>query len=108
MAVVLGGARAIEALTANPGRLALPEQRESTPTHRRRDFTAGPACERRLDREGSGSIPEVFALRLRPGPNQSHGLDTGKIIETAKNIADEVTIVLRRIPTRCAHLLGRE
>jgi hypothetical protein len=35
-------------------------------------------------------VPEVFALRLRPGPDQKHRLDAGKIIETAKNLAADI------------------
>ena len=35
-------------------------------------------------------MPEVFALRLRPVPDQRHRLDAGKIVETAKNLADDI------------------
>ena len=40
-------------------------------------------------------MPKVFRLRSRPGPNLRHRLDAGKIIETAKNLADDVH---RRLP----------
>ena len=35
-------------------------------------------------------MPKVFALRLRPVPDQRHRLDAGKIVETAKNLADDI------------------
>ena len=35
-------------------------------------------------------MPKVFALRLQPGPDQRHRLDAGKIVETAKNLADDI------------------
>jgi hypothetical protein len=38
----------------------------------------------------------VFALRSQSRPNPSHRLDAGKIIETAKNLADDIN---RRLPT---------
>ena len=35
-------------------------------------------------------MSKVFALRLRPGPDQRHRLDPSKIVETAKNLADDI------------------
>jgi hypothetical protein len=35
-------------------------------------------------------MPTVFALRFRPGPDQKHRLDPSKIVETAKNLADDI------------------
>jgi hypothetical protein len=35
-------------------------------------------------------MPKLFALRLRPVPDQRHRLDAGKIVETAKNLADDI------------------
>ena len=32
----------------------------------------------------------MFELRPQPGPDQRHRLDAGKIIETAKNLADDI------------------
>lgn len=58
-------------------------------------LTAETACDPgRLHRKGSRSIPKVFALRPRPGPNPKHRLDAAKIIETAKNLADDINLRL--------------
>jgi hypothetical protein len=35
-------------------------------------------------------MPKVFALRLQPRTDQRHRLDAGKIVETAKNLADDI------------------
>ena len=35
-------------------------------------------------------MPKVFELRPRPGPDPKHRLDAGKIVETAKNLADDI------------------
>jgi hypothetical protein len=35
-------------------------------------------------------MPTVFALRLRPVPEQRHRLDAGKIVEAAKNLAGDI------------------
>ncbi len=35
-------------------------------------------------------MPKVFTLRLQPEPDQRHRLDAGKIIETARNLADDI------------------
>jgi hypothetical protein len=46
----------------------------------------------------------VFELRARPGTDAKHRLDAGKIIETAKNLADEINV---RLPgTNLAVLAG--
>lgn len=36
-------------------------------------------------------MPKVFALRLQPGPDQRHRLDPSKIVETAKNLAADIS-----------------
>jgi hypothetical protein len=41
-------------------------------------------------------MPKVFELRPRPGPDPRHRLDAGKIIETAKNLADNMNKDLSR------------
>jgi hypothetical protein len=35
-------------------------------------------------------MPKVFALRIRPEPDQRHRLDPSKIVEAAKNLADDI------------------
>lgn len=35
-------------------------------------------------------MPKVFALRLQPESDQRHRLDPSKIVETAKNLADDI------------------
>jgi hypothetical protein len=35
-------------------------------------------------------MPKVFELRPRPGTDPKHRLDAGKIVETAKNLADDI------------------
>ena len=35
-------------------------------------------------------MPKLFELRPRPGPDPKHRLDAGKIVETAKNLANDI------------------
>jgi hypothetical protein len=39
-------------------------------------------------------MPKVLELRPRPGPDLRHRLDAGKIIDTAKNLADDINTQL--------------
>ncbi|MGP0067405.1 MAG: hypothetical protein ACLQGP_27890 [Isosphaeraceae bacterium] len=41
-------------------------------------------------------MPKVFELRPRPESDPRHRLDAGKIIETAKNLADDINLRLPR------------
>ena len=50
-------------------------------------------------------MTRFFALRLRPGPDQRHRLDAGKIIETAKNLADDINV---RLPGTNLAVLAEE
>ena len=47
----------------------------------------------------------MFELRPRPGPDPKHRLDAGKIIETAKNLADDINL---RLPGTNLAILARE
>jgi hypothetical protein len=58
-----------------------------------------------LDREGGRSIRKVIELRPRPGPDSKHRLDAGKIIETAKNLANDINL---RLPGTNLAILARE
>ena len=39
-------------------------------------------------------MPKLFELRPRPGPDPRHRLDADKIIETAKNLANDISLRL--------------
>jgi hypothetical protein len=58
-----------------------------------------------LDREGGRSIPKVFELQPPPGPDPKHRLDAGKIIETAKNLANDINL---HLPGTNLAILARE
>ena len=47
----------------------------------------------------------MFELRPRPGPDSRHRLDAAKIIETAKNLADDINL---RLPGSNLAVLARE
>ena len=50
-------------------------------------------------------MPNVFELKPRPGPDPKHRLDADKIIETAKNLANEINL---RLPGTNLAILARE
>jgi hypothetical protein len=50
-------------------------------------------------------MPKLFALRLRPGPDQRHRLDAGQIIKTATNLADDINA---RLPGSNLAMLAKE
>lgn len=50
-------------------------------------------------------MPESLASLLRPGPGPRHRLDAGKIVETAKNLADDISA---RLPGSSLAGLARE
>jgi hypothetical protein len=50
-------------------------------------------------------MPKVFELRPRPGTGPKHRLDAGKIIETAKNLANDINL---RLPGSNLAILARE
>ena len=50
-------------------------------------------------------MPKVFELQPRPGPNPRHRLDAAKIIETAKNLANDVNL---RLPGSNLAVLAEE
>jgi hypothetical protein len=50
-------------------------------------------------------MPKVDELRPRSGPDPKHRLDAGKIIETAKNLANEINL---RLPGTNLGILARE
>jgi hypothetical protein len=50
-------------------------------------------------------MPTVFELRPRPGPDPRHRLDAEKIIETAKNLADNINL---RLPGSSLAALAQE
>jgi hypothetical protein len=50
-------------------------------------------------------MPKVFELRRRPGPEPKHRLDADKIIDTAKNLANDINL---RLPGSNLAILARE
>jgi hypothetical protein len=50
-------------------------------------------------------MPKLFALRPRPGPDPRHRLDADKIIETAKNLANDINL---RLPGSNLAVLAQE
>jgi hypothetical protein len=69
-------------------------------------FPAEPTCETgRRNRKASRSMPKVLELRPRPGPKPGHRLDADKIIESAKNLADDINT---RLPGTNLAVLAEE